>query len=215
MLDHALRIDRVLRQPQGHMILVGPSGSGKSTLAKFVAWINGLKVVQLHVRSNYGIDDFDETLRGILTRCVHGEKICFIIDESSILEASFIERMNTLLANAEIPGLLKVTITSLMSKCLELSHAQGLLWILMPNCTIGSLNKFQKLACCVQCDSVESNSQSVISSPALFNRCVLSWMGDWSDRCLYEIASSRISTVPLDISNYVIPNTFAFYLMKG
>ena len=111
MLDHALRIDRVLRQPQGHMILVGPSGSGKSTLAKFVAWINGLKVVQLHVRSNYGIDDFDETLRGILTRCVHGEKICFIIDESSILEASFIERMNTLLANAEIPGLLKVTIT--------------------------------------------------------------------------------------------------------
>ena len=128
MLDHALRIDRVLRQPQGHMILVGPSGSGKSTLAKFVAWINGLKVVQLHVRSNYGIDDFDETLRGILTRCVHGEKICFIIDESSILEASFIERMNTLLANAEIPGLFEGDdYTSLMSKCLELSHAQGLL----------------------------------------------------------------------------------------
>ena len=32
MLDHALRIDRVLRQPQGHMILVGPSGSGNRLL---------------------------------------------------------------------------------------------------------------------------------------------------------------------------------------
>lgn len=215
MLDHALRIDRVLRQPQGHMILVGPSGSGKSTLAKFVAWINGLKVVQLHVRSNYGIDDFDETLRGILTRCVHGEKICFIIDESSILEASFIERMNTLLANAEIPGLFEGDdYTSLMSKCLELSHAQGLLldtdaelydWFTQ------QISKNLHVVFSIS-DSVESNSQSVISSPALFNRCVLSWMGDWSDRCLYEVASSRISTVPLDISNYVIPNTFASFL---
>ena len=110
-----------------------------------------IKVVQLHVRSNYGIDDFDETLRGILTRCVHGEKICFIIDESSILEASFIERMNTLLANAEIPGLFEGDdYTSLMSKCLELSHAQGLLLDTDAELAIGSLNKFQKLACCVQ-----------------------------------------------------------------
>lgn len=29
LLDHVLRIDRVLRQPQGHLILIGVSGSGK------------------------------------------------------------------------------------------------------------------------------------------------------------------------------------------
>ncbi|VDN27841.1 unnamed protein product [Gongylonema pulchrum] len=46
MLDHVLRIDRIYRQPQGHLLLIGTSGSGKTTLSRFVAWINGLSVFQ-------------------------------------------------------------------------------------------------------------------------------------------------------------------------
>ena len=33
------------------------------------------------------------------------EKIAFIMDESNILDSSILERMNTLLANGEVPGL--------------------------------------------------------------------------------------------------------------
>jgi len=47
MLDHVLRIDRIYRQPQGHLLLIGVSGSGKTTLARFVAWLNGLSVFQV------------------------------------------------------------------------------------------------------------------------------------------------------------------------
>ena len=32
VLDHVLRIDRVLRQPLGHLLLVGESGAGKTVL---------------------------------------------------------------------------------------------------------------------------------------------------------------------------------------
>ena len=39
VLDHILRIDRVLRQPVGHLLLVGASGVGKTTLTRFVAWM--------------------------------------------------------------------------------------------------------------------------------------------------------------------------------
>ena len=44
VLDHILRIDRVLRQPLGHLLLVGASGVGKTTLTKFVSWMNNLSV---------------------------------------------------------------------------------------------------------------------------------------------------------------------------
>ena len=44
VLDHIIRIDRVLRQPIGHMLLVGASGVGKTTLSRFVSWMNGLSV---------------------------------------------------------------------------------------------------------------------------------------------------------------------------
>ena len=50
VLEHVLRIDRIYRQPHGHLLLIGVSGSGKTTLSRFVAWMNGLKVFTLKVR---------------------------------------------------------------------------------------------------------------------------------------------------------------------
>jgi len=47
LLEHVLRIDRIYRQPQGHLLLIGVSGSGKTTLSRFVAWLNGLAVFQV------------------------------------------------------------------------------------------------------------------------------------------------------------------------
>lgn len=34
VIDHILRIDRVLLQPMGHLLLVGTSGAGKTTLTR-------------------------------------------------------------------------------------------------------------------------------------------------------------------------------------
>ena len=47
MLDHVLRIDRIYRQPQGHLLLIGTAGAGKTTLSRFVDWLNGLSVFQV------------------------------------------------------------------------------------------------------------------------------------------------------------------------
>jgi dynein heavy chain 1 len=78
VLDHVLRIDRIFRQPQGHLLLIGISGSGKTTLSRFVAWMNGLSVFQIKVHNKYMAEDFDEDLRHVLRRS--GEKIhCFIL----------------------------------------------------------------------------------------------------------------------------------------
>lgn len=30
------------------------------------------------------------------------------------------------------------------------------------------------------------------SSPAIFNRCVIDWFGDWPDSALYEVANKLI-----------------------
>ena len=74
VLDHVLRIDRIFRQPQGHLLLIGVSGSGKTTLSRFVAWMNGLSVFQVKVHNKYSAEDFDEDLRGVLRRS--GCRVC-------------------------------------------------------------------------------------------------------------------------------------------
>lgn len=56
------------------------------------------------------------------------EKICFIFDESNVLESSFLERMNTLLASGEVPGLFEGDeYTSLMHQCKETVQRNGLI----------------------------------------------------------------------------------------
>ena len=68
-----------------------------------MAWLNGLTVFQIKCHNKYTAEDFDEDLRIVLRRSgCRDEKICFVLDESNVMDSSFLERMNTLLANGEV-----------------------------------------------------------------------------------------------------------------
>lgn len=211
VLEHALRIDRVFRQSQGHLILIGVSGSGKTTLSRFVAWMNGLKIFQIKVHGKYSAEDFDDDLRGVLRACgCRGEKICFIMDESNVLDSGFLERMNTLLANGEVPGLFEGDEhSSLMTACKEGAQRQGLLldsqeelykWF------TGQIVKNLHVVFTMN-PPQEGLSSKAATSPALFNRCVLNWMGDWSDQAFYQVGLELTQSVDLDKQNFTAPDS--------
>ncbi|THH01513.1 hypothetical protein EW026_g1200 [Hermanssonia centrifuga] len=182
VLDHVLRIDRVFRQIQGHLLLIGVSGSGKTTLSRFVAWMNGLSIFQIKVSNKYTGDDFDEDLRTVLRRAgCKGEKICFIMDESNVLDSGFLERMNTLLANAEVPGLFEGDEHSaLMTACKEGSQRDGLMLDSHEELYRWFTQQVAKNLHVVFTMNPPENglASRAATSPALFNRCVLDWFGD-------------------------------------
>lgn len=211
VLEHALRIDRVFRQPQGHLILIGVSGSGKTTLSRFVAWMNGLRVFQIKVHGKYTSEDFDDDLRGVLRRAgCKGEKICFIMDESNVLDSGFLERMNTLLANAEIPGLFEGDeFASLMTACKDGAQKQGLLLDSQEELYKWFTQQIVKNLHVVftMNPPEEGLGSKAATSPALFNRCVLNWFGDWSDQALFQVGSELTQSVDLDKPNFIAPDT--------
>ena len=210
-LDHCLRIDRVLRQPQGHLILIGDSASGKYTLAKFVSWINCVRFIPLRVHSGFTLLEFDKKLKELLKFCVSGDKVCFFIDESSILHTSFIERMNTLLANAEVPGLFETeeikeleALYRVKSKKLGVIQSEvedGSSWL--SRMISENLHVVFALSHVAQ-----PNQPGLYTSPALFNRCVLCWMGSWSIKTLAQITSELIKSIPIDRSEFTTCETF-------
>ncbi|OQR92538.1 dynein heavy chain [Achlya hypogyna] len=210
VIDHVLRIDRVLRQPLGHLLLVGESGAGKTVLSRFVSWMNGMSVFQIKLTTNYTLANFDEDLRVVLKRCgCDGERICFIFDESNVLDAAFLERMNALLASGEVPGLFEDDEhTSLMHACREAVRRDN---VTIENTDEELFKYFTK--------QVQRNMHVVFTmnpaagdfsnrsktSPALFNRCVVDWFGTWSDHALAQVAAEF--TQPLDFheSDYLMP----------
>ncbi|KAL3093663.1 hypothetical protein niasHT_026701 [Heterodera trifolii] len=207
MLDHVLRIDRVFRQPQGHLLLIGVPGSGKTTLSRFVAWLNGFTTVQLKVHSKYKAADFDEDIRHVLRRAgCKNEKICFIMDESNMLETGFLERLNTLLANGEVPGLFEGDdFNTLLNQIKKGAQRPGIM--------LDSHEELYKWFTIVQNlhvvftmnPSGDGIRERASTSPALFNRCVLDWFGDWSNSALFQVGHELTSMCEIDKSDYTSP----------
>lgn len=191
VLEHILRIDRVLRQPMGHLLLVGDSGAGKTVLSKFVSWMNGLSIFQIKAHSRYGMEDFNDDLRAIMRRVgVDGEKITFIFDESNVLSSGFIEAINALLASGEVPGLFEGDdFTALVSAVRDSAMKDGTildseeeLWRYFTSVVQRNLH----VVFTVNPSGGDWKNRST-TSPALFNRCVVDWFGTWSTNAMAQV----------------------------
>ncbi|KAL3939676.1 MAG: hypothetical protein SGBAC_005637 [Bacillariaceae sp.] len=203
VLEHILRIDRVLRQPMGHLLLCGDSGAGKTVLSKFVSWMNGLNIFQIKAHTRYGMDDFNEDLRTVMRRVgVDGEKICFIFDESNVLSSGFLEAMNALLASGEVPGLFEGDeYNALMNACRDSAGRDGV--ILNSDEELyrrftGIVQRNLHVVFTINPSGRDWKNRST-TSPALFNRCVVDWFGTWGSKAMGEVGKEF--TLRLDMGD--------------
>lgn len=49
--------------------------------------------------------------------------------------------------------------------------------------------------------SSEGLKDRAATSPALFNRCVLNWLGDWSDEALFHVGKEFTSKLDIERMN--------------
>lgn len=177
VLDLALRCDRVLQQPAGHLLLIGVAGSGRATVARFCAWLRGLALYSLPTARAYGEARFDKDVRALLRRVgVQGERICWVLDESQMAEPARVEKLNTLLANAEVAGLFEGDeYTSLLSALRDAVQRQGL--VLHADDELLAFFRAQILAnlhvVLTMTPPRGDLAARAAASPALLNRCTL------------------------------------------
>ncbi|CEP64483.1 dynein heavy chain LALA0_S11e05182g [Lachancea lanzarotensis] len=202
LVNHMVRVDRVLKQEQGHCIIAGPDRSAKRSLVRFVSWLNGMEVVQLVVHRSFDISDFDKILKSLMVKCsIENRKVVLMVDDSSRLDPGFIERMNTLLANSDIPGLFEgQERLKLISDLSTRADKSGLLYdnndeLYAWFTTLIAHN----LHVVFTINSAESHSATnIMSSPALLNRCVLDFMEEWSDETFSQIGDEILQWMPLE-----------------
>lgn len=105
-IEHISRICRVLKQDNGHLLLVGIGGSGRQSATKLGTFINDYVLFQIELTKNYSMSDWRDDLKKIMLKAgIEGKSLVFLFSDSQIKDEAMLEDINMLLNTGDVPNI--------------------------------------------------------------------------------------------------------------
>lgn len=106
IIEHISRISRIIKQNNGHGLLIGIGGSGRSSATKLATYIAEFELFQVEVSKKYTLTEWRNDIKTLLRKA--GEQavnIVFLFCDHQIKDEAFLEDINMLLNSGDIPSL--------------------------------------------------------------------------------------------------------------
>lgn len=105
-IEHISRICRVLKQDNGHLLLVGIGGSGRQSTSKLGTFINDYVLFQIELTKNYSMTDWRDDLKRIMLKAgIEGKSLVFLFNDSQIKDEAMLEDIDMLLNTGDVPSI--------------------------------------------------------------------------------------------------------------
>lgn len=105
-IEHISRICRVLKQDDGHLLLVGIGGSGRQSATKLGTFISDYTLFQIELTKNYSKSDWQDDLKRVMVKAgLEGKSLVFLFTDGQIKDESMLEDINMLLNTGDVPNL--------------------------------------------------------------------------------------------------------------
>uniref|UniRef100_A0A7M5UV62 Cytoplasmic dynein 2 heavy chain 1 n=1 Tax=Clytia hemisphaerica TaxID=252671 RepID=A0A7M5UV62_9CNID len=187
VLDNVSRMDLVLTQPGGSLVLAGRSGIGRRTAAMLVAHMHQVNVVTPKVGRGYGTKQFKADLKVAMQSAgIDGEQVILLIEDHQLVETEFLELINSLLCSGDVPGLYtSEELDPLLNPLRDQASQDGFR---------GPMHAYfaRRVMCNLHVILVmDSTAPSFVvnceANPALYKCCSFQWMDGWSKSSMLKI----------------------------
>ncbi|KAA0164767.1 hypothetical protein FNF31_02304 [Cafeteria roenbergensis] len=201
-IEHVARISRIINLPLGNALLVGVGGSGRKSLTTLAVAAAEMKLFEIEISKSYNMTEWRDDLKRVLMQAgKDGKPTVFLFSDTQVVNESFIEDINNILNNGEVPNLWESDERAMIQEdCakaarklkLSLSTPQEVFSFFVDRCR-------QNLHI-VLCFSPigEAFRRRLRMFPSLVNCCTIDWFTAWPGEALRSVASQFLESVEMN-----------------
>ncbi|KAJ3042257.1 Cytoplasmic dynein 2 heavy chain 1 [Rhizophlyctis rosea] len=192
-LEQIARMERVLGQPSGSLLLAGRPGVGRRSSVLIVTHMLGMKLFTPMVGRQYSKKAFTADIKSVLQSAgVAQEEVVLMLESYQLIDPSFLESINSLLSGGEVPGLYSQDELDAVLNSLKDEHSQDGFRGSLFEYFISRIRKHLHVVLLFDCTS-PTFVASCEANPALYIRCQMEWMDAWAPESMNELAASVFS----------------------
>ncbi|KAL2914266.1 hypothetical protein HK105_206212 [Polyrhizophydium stewartii] len=187
-LEIVARIERVLGQAGGSLLLAGRPGIPFTNVVHLVAAGLGYKLVSPKISRSYSTKAFAADLKQVLQSAgVAGEDAVFLVEDFQLIDPSFLESINSLLSGSEVSGVYPQDELETLLASLKDSHSEAGFRGSLYEYFVSRVRRHLHVVLVLDSASPQFASNCE-SNPALYTRCQLQWMDAWSLDSMAQLA---------------------------